>query len=301
MGSLWIAATLIAAAAQTARNTAQSGLTAKIGTLGATQVRFVFGFPFALVFLGLVTLATGEGVPGLTGASLAYTTLGAVAQIGATALMLVTMKSRSFAVTTAWIKTEPVMVALIAAVTIGDALTPAKLVAIVVATAGVVILSTKPETTRGMLRDWGPAATGLLAGLLFGVAAIGFRGGILNLTEGGFLIRASTILVVSLALQSAMLLAWLAVFDRRAVAASFGVWRTSLLAGFLGAFASQFWFIGFSLTTAANVRTLALVEVIMALAVSAYVLRQPVTQRQKVGMAVIVLGVGLLLNAQRPV
>ncbi len=299
-GSLWVLATLIAAAAQTARNTAQSGLTAKIGTLGATQVRFVFGLPFALVFLGLVTLATGEGVPGLTAASLAYTTLGGVAQIGATALMLLTMKSRSFAVTTAWIKTEPVMVALIAAVTIGDALTPAKLLAIVVATSGVVILSTKPETTRGMLRDWGPAATGLLAGLLFGVAAIGFRGGILNLPEGGFLIRASTILVISLALQSAILLAWLAVFDRRAVTASFGVWRTSLLAGFLGAFASQFWFIGFSLTSAANVRTLALVEVIMALGVSAYVLRQPVTRRQKIGMAVIILGVGLLLTSQRP-
>lgn len=298
-GSFWVLATLIAAAAQTARNAAQAGLTAKIGTLGATQVRFVFGLPFALVFLGLVALATGEGVPGLTGVSLAYTTLGALSQIGATALMLVTMKSRSFAVTTAWIKTEPVMVALIAAVTIGDALTPSKLLAIVVATAGVVILSTKPETTRGMLRDWGPAATGLLAGLMFGVAAIGFRGGILNLPEGGFLIRASTILVVSLALQSAVLLVWLAIFDRRAVAASFGVWRTSLLAGFLGAFASQFWFIGFSLTSAANVRTLALVEVIMALGVSAYVLRQPVTRRQMVGMAVVVLGVGLLLTAQR--
>lgn len=298
-GSLWVLATLIAAAAQTARNAAQSGLTARIGTLGATQVRFLFGLPFAAVFLALASLGTGEGVPPLTVTSLAYTTLGAVAQIGATALMLVTMKSRSFAVTTAWIKTEPVMVALIAAVAIGDALTPAKLLAIVVATAGVVILSTRPETTRGMLRDGGPALTGLLAGLLFGVAAIGFRGGILHLPEGGFLIRASTILVVSLMLQSAMLLLWLLAFDRAALLASFGVWRRSLLAGFLGAFASQFWFIGFSLTTAANVRTLALVEVIMALAVSAYVFRQPVTARQKVGMSVIVLGVGLLLTAQR--
>jgi drug/metabolite transporter (DMT)-like permease len=95
------------------------------------------------------------------------------------------------------------------------------------------------------------------------------------------------------------LLIWLMLFDRRALIASFGVWRTSLGAGFLGAFASQFWFIGFALTTAANVRTLALVEVIMALAVSRYGLRQAVTTRQKVGIGVIVLGVGLLLNAQR--
>ena len=296
MSYLWILATLIASAAQTARNAAQSGLTARIGTLGATQVRFLFGLPFAFVFLWLASIGTGEAPPAMTIPSLAYTALGAIAQIAATALMLLTMKSRSFAVTTAWLKTEPVMVALLAAATIGDPLTLPTLAAIGVATAGVVILSTKPETTRLMLADLRPAATGLLAGLLFGVAAIGFRGGILNLPEGSFLIRASTILVLSLALQSGILIAYLATFDRKALIASFGVWRTSLLAGFLGAFASQFWFIGFSLTSAANVRTLALIEVIMALAVSAWVFRQPVTTRQKLGIAVIVLGVGLLLS-----
>ena len=294
----WVLATLIASAAQTARNAAQSGLTARIGTLGATQVRFLFGLPFAIIFLWLASLGTGELPPSLTTPSLAYTALGATAQIAATALMLLTMKSRSFAVTTAWIKTEPVMVALLAAATIGDPLTLPTLAAIAVATAGVVILSTKPETTGLMLSDLRPAATGLLAGLLFGVAAIGFRGGILHLPEGSFLIRASTILLLSLALQSGILLAYLAAFDRKALMASFGVWRTSLLAGFLGAFASQFWFIGFSLTSAANVRTLALVEVIMALAVSAWIFRQPVSTRQKLGIVVIMLGVGLLLRHQ---
>jgi drug/metabolite transporter (DMT)-like permease len=298
VGSLWVLATLVAAAAQTARNAAQAGLTAKIGTLGATQVRFLYGLPFAILFLWLASAATGEVPPALTGTALAYTSLGALAQIGATALMLVTMKHRSFAVTTAWIKTEPVLVALLAVILIGDPLTWPKLVAILVATAGVVILSTRPETARGMLTDGTPAATGLLAGLLFGVAAIGFRGGIIHLPEGSFLIRAATILVVSLVIQSAVLLLWLALFDRRALTASFTVWRASLLAGFLGAFASQFWFIGFSLTSAANVRTLALVEVLMALGVSAWVFRQPVSGRQKAGMAVIVAGVGLLLMSQ---
>jgi drug/metabolite transporter (DMT)-like permease len=290
----WVLATLIAAAAQTARNAAQAGLTARIGTLGATQVRFLFGLPFAVLFLGLAVGWTGEAVPALTMGSLVYTALGAVAQIGATALMLVTMQARSFAVTTAWIKTEPVIVALVATVVIGDPLTLAKLVAVLVATAGVVILSVKPGTD--VFGGWRPVATGLLAGFLFGMAAIGFRGGILALPEGGFLIRASTVLVVSLVLQTGMLMVWLLAFDRGALRASFGVWRASLLAGFLGAFASQFWFIGFSLTSAANVRTLALVEVILALGVSRMVFGQRVTGRQVVGMAVIVLGVGLLLR-----
>ncbi|MDP1845404.1 MAG: EamA/RhaT family transporter, partial [Candidatus Moranbacteria bacterium] len=45
---LWAIFTLIAAAAQTARNAMQRELTATLGTVGATHVRFLFGFPFAL-------------------------------------------------------------------------------------------------------------------------------------------------------------------------------------------------------------------------------------------------------------
>jgi drug/metabolite transporter (DMT)-like permease len=294
----WVLATLIAAAAQTARNAAQAGLTARIGTLGATQVRFLFGLPFAVAFLVLVSLGTGEAPPPIPLRAFAYTALGALAQIVATALMLIAMTSQSFAVTTAWIKTEPVLVALLAALTIGDALTWPKLVAIGLATTGVLILSARPETLRGMLADLGTARIGLLAALGFGIAAIGFRGGILALPEGSFLIRATTVLVLSLVIQTAVLVLWCLAFDRRALTASFGVWRASLLAGFLGAFASQFWFIGFSLTSAANVRTLALVEVLMALAVSVWVFRQPVTGRQIAGMVVVVLGVGLLIGTQ---
>src|SRR5437868_3917449 len=47
----WVPLTLVAAALQVVRNGAQANLTGKIGTLGATQVRFVFGLPFALLFL----------------------------------------------------------------------------------------------------------------------------------------------------------------------------------------------------------------------------------------------------------
>ena len=119
----------------------------------------------------------------------------------------------------------------------------------------------------------------------------------MHLETGGFLIRAGTILVVALCLQTAMLMAWMAAFHRAAIAASFRVWRTSLLAGFLGAFASQFWFIGFALTSAANVRTLALVEVLLAQAVAVIVMGQRTTARQWLGMIVLLAGVGLLLQA----
>jgi drug/metabolite transporter (DMT)-like permease len=294
----WVLATLIAAAAQTARNATQASLTRAIGTLGATQVRFLFGLPFAVLFLALVMGFGGGSVPSLTLTALGFTLMGALSQIAATALMLYTMKSQSFAVTTAWIKTEPVLVALIGAAVLGDHLSLPMLAAIVIATVGVVLMSVKPGMGLALWRDGGSVLTGLVAGALFGLAAVGFRGGILALPSGEFLIRATTILVVSLALQAGLLTLWLLAFDRAALVGSLRVWRTSLGAGFLGAFASQFWFIGFSLTSAANVRTLALVEVIMALAVSVVVMGQAVRPRQVVGMAVIMLGVMLLLRSQ---
>ena len=69
---------------------------------------------------------------------------GAFAQIAATALMLAAMGERSFVVTIAYIKTEPIQVALFGLVLLGDRVTLAMAVAILVATAGVIVMSLKP-------------------------------------------------------------------------------------------------------------------------------------------------------------
>ncbi len=297
MPFLWIPVTLIAAAAQTARNATQRSLTERIGTVGATQVRFLYGLPFAILFLAMVCAALGEAPPLPDGRAAAFTLAGALFQILATALMLTAMKAKSFSVTTAYIKTEPVLTAIVGFALLGDVLTPLKVVAILIATAGVIVVSVKPDALRAMLREVQPALLGIAAGACFGLSAVAFRGAILGLPSGGFVLRASTILVVGLAIQTAVLLAYLLVFDRQALAKSFGVWRASLGAGFLGAFASQFWFLGFALTTAANVRTLALVEVFMAQAVSRKLFAEGTGRREYLGMALMVIGVGLLLAA----
>jgi drug/metabolite transporter (DMT)-like permease len=269
-----------------------------IGTVGATQVRFLYGLPFAVLALILVRLVTGEAIPGPNNAFVLFVLGGAGVQILATALMLSAMRERSFSVVTAYTKTEPVQVALFGLVLLGDPLMPLVALAILIATAGVVLMSVKPGTNLAGagLR---PIVFGIGSGAFFALAAIGFRGAILHLDQGSFLMRATTTLAWSLGTQTLILLVWLGLFDRHALAESFRVWRTSLGAGFLGALASQFWFIGFSLTTAANVRTLALVEVLMAQAVSHRFLAQATTRREIVGMALILGGVGLLLAAQR--
>ncbi len=293
---LWAVFTIIAAAAQTVRNALQRQLTGSLGTVGATHVRFLFGFPFSLIFLAGVLLATGSSLPRPGLWFWPWVIAGMLTQIAATAMMLAAMHERSFVVTIAYTKTEPVQVALFGFLLLGDKVTPLLALAILIATSGVIVMSLKP----GALHATSLKATvlGLVSGGLFGLSAIGFRGAILRLELGhNFVLAATFTLVVGLAMQSLLLSGYLLLRDPAVLKGIFQKWRLSLPAGFMGALASQFWFLAFAIATAASVRTLALVEVLFAQAISKFVFKQPTSQREAMGIVLVVIGVGLLVWA----
>src|SRR5688500_15144581 len=122
---LWVVFTVVAAAAQTARNATQRGLTASLGTAGATHVRFLFGFPFAVIFLAGAMIALGADMPRPPAVYWFWVMVGALPQVAATALMLAAMNERSFVVIYAYIKTEPVQAALFGLIFLGDLVTSA--------------------------------------------------------------------------------------------------------------------------------------------------------------------------------
>ncbi len=292
-GLLWAAFTIVAALSQTIRNATQRELTASLGTAGATHVRFLFGFPFAVVFLAGAAAATGHSPPSAGLAFWPWVVLGALAQIAATALMLAAMRERAFVVATALIKTEPVQVAVFGLVFLGEAPTLPIAAAILIATSGVVVMSLRP----GKATETRPVLLGLAAGGLFALSAVGYRGAILSLGHPSFVMAATFTLAVGLAIQAGLLSLYLALADRAVLVAILRAWRPSVFAGFMGALASQFWFLAFALTTAANVRTLALVEVLFAQAIAYITFGQRITGREAGGVALVVLGVALLLWA----
>ncbi len=292
---LWVPLTLIAAATQVVRNGAQANLTGKIGTLGATQVRFVFGLPFAVLFLTAALLVEGVSVPAFNRTVLLWTVLGAVCQIGGTALMLVVMHRRAFGVAYAYIKTEPVIVALLGVLLLGDNLPLLAWLAVAVVTAGVIMASVKPGEFGRLLGEGRMILFGALAGGLFGLSAIAFRGAIEGLTDGDFIVRSLTVLVLSMAIQSLLLGLWLALRDRAAFTGSLRQWRGSLGAGFTGAVSSAFWFSAFALTAAANVRTLGLIELPMVALASGRLTGKALARHELVGLGVVMAGVALLL------
>ena len=110
-----------------------------------------------------------------------------------------------------------------------------------------------------------------------------------------FVTAATYTLVFGLFVQTLVLTIYLFARAPEVLRKIIGLWKPSMLAGFMGAFASQFWFLAFALTAAANVRTLALVEVLFAQGVAYYSFKQPLSARELSGIALIVIGVALLV------
>ena len=310
---LWIACTVAAAGVQTARNAAQRSLTGRLGTVGATHVRFLFGLPFGLLFLGGLAAVTDLASLRPSWSYAGWALMGAVFQILGTALMLAAMRERSFVVSIAYVKTEPMQIALFGLVFLGERLSLQASAAVLVATAGVLLMSMPagaagsdmagaPGEAAAARRPGGgrvpcAALSGVLSGAMFALSAVGFRGAILALGDGPFYLRATATLATSLAMQTALLTGWLLWRDRHVLRGIFRLWRPSLLAGAAGALASQLWFLAFSLQAAAAVRTVGLVEILFAQAVSQRLFAQGATAREAIGMALMVGGLLWLLVA----
>lgn len=288
---LWIPVTIWAAFAQTIRNAVQRGLTAELGTLGATLVRFLYGLPFAVLWLFLVLEFTGSRPPPSGWAFSGWVLSGAVAQIAATALLLRTMQERNFALGVAYSKSEVLQVAIFALAFLGDPITVAAGLAIAAGTAGVLLLSPAGWSAGFTSRT---AVLGLASGAGFAFSAVGYRGAALALGDTPFLLSAAYTLVAAQLLQTLLLGGWLLLRNPQTVVRVLRAWKASLLAGFMGAAASAGWFTAFAIEPAAHVRTLGLIELVFSYAVSLKLFREKLSRRELTGMTLLALGVILI-------
>src|SRR3954463_1555631 len=205
---LWIPFTLVAAMAQVVRNAMQRQLTGPLGTWGATNIRFLFGFPFSILFFAMVIAVSGDHIPWPVAAFWPWLLLGALSQIVGTGMMLLAMEDRSFVVTTAYLKTEAIQTAIFGFVFLGDHLTVLKVVAILIATVGVVVTALRPGGKKSFA-ELKPTIIGLVAAAAFALSAIGFRGAIITVPGVSFVTAASYTLVFGLFVQTLVLTIYL--------------------------------------------------------------------------------------------
>lgn len=290
--SLWVIFTLAAAAMQTVRFMLQKQLKgAGLSTGGATFARFLFAAPVACGLAALTLAATETPLPAPGAGFAAYVVLGASGQIVATFLTVALFSLRNFAVGVAFTKTETVQVALFSAVLLGEAVRPEGWVAIGIGLSGVLLLS------RGTgARLFGRAAVyGVLAGGLFGLSAIGYRGATLTLMPLPFFVRALLALAAATVFQTLAMGLWLGWREPGEIGRVLARWRRTVFVGLTGMLGSLGWFAAFSLQNAAYVRALGQVEIVFTLIASALVFRERLTGREGLGIALVVASVVLIV------
>lgn len=293
-GWLWIPITVSAAFAQTLRNAAQRHLTASLGTLGATLVRFLYGLPFAALWLAAVRTVGGFALPDPNPSFAAWVTLGGVSQIAGTALLLRVMAERNFTLGVAYSKSEIIQVAIFGFLFLGDRVAPVAAAAIALGTLGVLLLAPadRERPIRALLVGWTtrPALLGLASGTAFALSAVGYRGAALALHGTAFPMAAAYTLVAAQTLQTVLLGGWLLLRHAGVVTRVLRAWRASLFAGFMGAAASAGWFTAMAIEPVAHVRTLGLIELLFSYAVSRRVFRERLTRLELAGVALLTLG-----------
>ncbi|QNP47961.1 DMT family transporter [Diaphorobacter aerolatus] len=295
---LWVPVVLFAALAQTVRNSAQRSLTAELGTLSATLVRFLYGLPFAALFLWLLYVVPDQApaVPHMSGAYFGWIALGAFFQVAATAALLMAMKERNFAVAITLSKTEVLQVALFGAIFLHELPTAWALFAMVLATVGVFLLSLPPRGQLFSLSAWfsRSAMYGLACGACFAIASIGFRGAALELNAETPWLSGAWGVLFAQAMQSVGLGAWVQFRTERGLAPLMRAWKISMLAGSMGAAASLAWFTAYAMQSAASVRTLGMVEVVFSYIVSRKVFSESFSRPEKIGITLVMIGLVLI-------
>ena len=297
---LWIPLTIFAALAQTVRNTAQRRLVDNLGTLGATLVRFLYGMPFLMLWLGLVIGIGGDAIPPLTTGFAAWVLVAALSQMTGTALLLRAMAERGFAIGLVYSKSEVIQVALFSVIFLDERLSLLAAFAIGLATLGVILLSPRPAGSV-LARSWAnPAALfGLASGSAFAISVVGYRGATLALDAGSPFLGAAGTLFCSQLTQTVLLGAWLLARTPSVVLGALREWPLSLFAGLAGASASAANVTALALESASNVRTLILIEVLFTYVVSLRIFREAISRRELAGIALVVLGVGIVVATSR--
>jgi drug/metabolite transporter (DMT)-like permease len=206
---LWIPATVFASAFQVARNALQRSLMPSTGPWGATLVRFLFGLPFSLAFAGAAFALTAGARPDFGPAFWSAMMIGALAQVLATAALLVAMRRAGFAVGTAMQQSSLPLAAVVGLFWYHDQLSLLAWTGVAVATAGLLVL-TWPRHASGP-RPVSGGAFGLLSGLCFGFSLNGFRHACLALEPHHPIVSALTSVAVAQAAQALGLTLFLAI------------------------------------------------------------------------------------------
>ncbi len=297
--TLWVGFTLIAALFQTWRTALQQRLRQDLSVNAASFVRFFYGVPVGLLLLLLARAISGVPLAPVNQRFLLNCLAGGAFQIVGTSLLIMAFGFRSFAVGSAYAKTEGLQTAILGWLLLHETLRPMAWAGIGVGVIGVLTLSLagRGMQPRELLRATvQPAALcGLGTGLCFAFTSVFVKQADVALRGGHPILQAIEVLVVTNAMQTLMQGGWMALREPAQIAASLRLWRRAAWVGAMSAVGSGAWFAAFALAPVGLVRSLGQMEMPLILLFSHFYLKERLQPTDAFGLALVSAGVVLVL------
>ncbi|MDP6706445.1 MAG: DMT family transporter [Alphaproteobacteria bacterium] len=296
---IWIGLAFFAAAMQSVRTAGQKVLTGELDSASVALVRFLFGAPFAYLYLLALMRHYGTGLPTPNLEFILLTLAASTTQIAGTVLLVHLFSLRNFAVGNAYARTEALLTALVGTVLFAELLSLAGWVAIAVSVAGVVLISLARTGTGAaalLTGLWNRAALiGVASGLGFALSSLLIRRASLSFGDERYLFTAGLTLATMVTMQTVILSLYLLLTQPGQFRVIARRWRVSLFIGATSILGSFGWFTAMTIERAAYVKAVGQVELVMTLAISMLFFRERTTARELVGMALLSLGIVVLL------
>lgn len=292
---MWIIITLAASTFQILRTSRQHELRSVLSTTAAGFVRYAYGAPLAVALSVVLFIGFDRELPGVPGTFWPALLVGAVGQIAGTVALLQSFKVRDFAIGTVYSKSEVLFIAVLGALGFETALRPAGWIGAVLVTIGVAWLASKRSLTSLVQRAGDPAALlGLAAGAGFAVASLGIRAASRSLTDAPSFDRAVLTLTALLLVQTLLNAGWFVATDPAEITRTVAAWRPAIPVGVFSLLGSIGWAWAFTLESAAKVRTLGQVELIIAFVIARLTLGERHTRADYLASGLVLTGVVLV-------
>ena len=296
---LWVVFAFVAATTQTLRSAGQKQMKSVIGDFGASYIRFSYALPFAALWLWIWASFHDLGLPETDMRFWFWVSLGGLAQVIFTFLLLTLFNHRNFAAGTAFSKTEVLQAAIFEALIIGEIVSFQVGIAIFIGVMAILMLSFHKSELglSGLYTSLLSPQTGLglATGAFLGLSTVSFRAATEALGTGDLVLRASMSAFCSTLLQTIVMGIVLAIFVRKEFIGSFIHWKRCLPVGLFGAITTACWFIAFALENVASVRAVGQVELLITLIVSGSIFKERISRIELIAISLLVVSILLVL------
>ncbi|BCE03193.1 EamA family transporter [Marinicellulosiphila megalodicopiae] len=291
---IWIVFTIMAVVMQAVRTAAQKNMSNHLSPLTVTFVRYGFGLPVGLIYLGglfyFLEVPWVQISKGIEHSRFwVFVVVASICQILATAFVIKLFSYRNFSVAIAFSKTEAMMAGIFATVFFHDYLSMYGWIAVVVGVIGIVLLS-KIDIKQLSTMPKAALFYGVGSGVLFAWTSLSLREASLVL-ELPLIFSASMTLVFMLILQTIICFVLIKWFEPDQILKLKSHKSIAWFVGITSALGSIGWFSAMSLQQVAIVKTLGQLEIVLMLLISIFYFKEVISKQEWLGIGLISMSV----------